>query len=290
MIEVAANALPHLGETYETRLFFILDELPTLNRIPALLTSLATLRQFGAAFMLGFQVNSQLEDIYGREGALTIAGTLNTVAIFSTPDFQTAEACSKRLGMQDQEEMNESISLGAHTARDGVSVMARRQERAIVTTSEIQSLPQFTAYLQFAYDAPVTQVTLKPSKRPQIAEGFVDAEPVDPSFEDNSETVFVEPFMDDAPLDPLDMAQTFPGAYAMEEGPELVPDEPTLEESVSAGQRAKAPPQEEASPPAPKPAQSKGALKVVGGTDHEADPLAKMRERRTRRAARTPAE
>lgn len=178
MIEIASNALSRCGETYDPRLFFVLDELPTLNKIPALLTSLATLRQFGAAFMLGFQVNSQLEEIYGREGARTIAGTLNTVMVLSTPDHETAKSCSERLGMQDQEEMMETISLGAHEARDGVSVMARRQERHIVTPSEIQSLPQLAAYLRFAYDAPVARIAVQPDTSREVkAEAFIEYDP-----------------------------------------------------------------------------------------------------------------
>lgn len=173
IFEVAANALLTCDETNEPRIWFMMDEVPTLNRMPFLAKSLAEIRQFGGAFVVGYQVFSQLEEIYGDKGAKTIAGNLNNRVIFNTPDADTAEIFSKSLGSEDVEEQRQSISVGAHETRDGVGWMTQRTERRIVTASQIQSLPQFQGYIRFAYDAPTAFVVFEPYATVTKAEKFI---------------------------------------------------------------------------------------------------------------------
>lgn len=161
VLEIAANALMSQGPASEPRCYFLMDELPSLNRLPFLVSSLAEIRQFGGAFVLGYQVYSQLEDIYGREAAQTISGTTNNRIVFNTPDFRTAKICSETLGNMDMWESNSNISVGAHEARDGVGFTSQRVERSIVSPAEIQNLPQFECYVKFAYDSPTAGVAMK---------------------------------------------------------------------------------------------------------------------------------
>lgn len=172
-IEVAANALMTCEECRDPSLWFFLDEVPTLNRLPFLVGKLAEIRQFGGAFVLGYQVFSQLEDIYGDKGAQSIAGTLNNRVVFNTPDARTAKLFSESLGFEDVVEHRENLSFGAHESRDGVAFISQRVERAIVTASEIQALPQFQAFIRFAYDAPTAEVTFAPVETEARAEKFV---------------------------------------------------------------------------------------------------------------------
>ena len=177
LFEVAANALMTCPESHDPRVWFFMDEVPTLNRMPFLPKSLAEIRQFGGAFVVGYQVYSQLEDTYGDKAAQTIAGNLNNRIVLNTPDADTAERFSKSLGSEDVEERRESLTVGAHEARDGVGFSQQRVERRIVTASQIQSLPQFEGYIRFAYDAPTAFVTFDPYKpsdpQRELAPGFV---------------------------------------------------------------------------------------------------------------------
>ena len=161
MLEISANALMSRGPATEPRCYFFLDELPSLNRLPFLISSLAEIRQFGGAFVLGYQVYSQLEDVYGREGAQTISGNTNNRIVFNTPDFRTAKLCSESLGSRDFWEKNANVSVGAHEARDGVGFTQQRVERPVVTAAEIQNLPQLRAYIKFAYESPTSTVDMK---------------------------------------------------------------------------------------------------------------------------------
>jgi type IV conjugative transfer system coupling protein TraD len=172
IFEVAANSLMTSGQADEPKVWFFMDEVPTLNRLPFLPKSLAEIRQFGGAFVIGYQVYSQLEAIYGDKDAQTISGNLNNKIIFNTPDARTAELFSQSLGSEDIEESRQNITVGAHQSRDGVGFMSNRIERRIVTASQIQSLPQFEGYVGFAYDSPVAFVIFKPFPTNKLANAF----------------------------------------------------------------------------------------------------------------------
>ena len=172
ILEIAANALMSMGPATEPRCYFFLDEVPTLNRMPFLISSLAEIRQFGGAFVLGYQVYSQLEDIYGREAAQSISGTTNNRIVFNTPDFRTAKLCSESLGNQDIWESNSNISVGAHEARDGVGFSQQRVERSIISPAEIQNLRQFRAAVKFAYEAPTAIVDMNLVSVPETQSRF----------------------------------------------------------------------------------------------------------------------
>lgn len=173
LLEISANALMSCDQVDEPKIWFIIDEVPSLNKLPFLPPSLAQIRQFGGAIVLGYQVYAQLEDIYGEKGAQSIAGVLNNRFVFNTPDARTAEMFSKSLGSQDAEENHSNISVGAHETRDGVQFVRQRVERQIVTASEIQSLPQFVGYVRFAYDAPTARIEFKPFDKKPVADKFI---------------------------------------------------------------------------------------------------------------------
>ncbi len=173
VFEVAANALMTTAESRDPKVWFFLDEVPTLNRLPFLPKSLAEIRQFGGAFVVGYQVFSQLEDLYGPKGAETISGNLNNRVVFNTPDAETAKRSSASLGEEDVIEQQGNISFGAHETRDGAGFVERRTQRPIVTPAEIQSLPQFVAFLRPAYDSPTAKVRFEPVKTTATAEKFI---------------------------------------------------------------------------------------------------------------------
>lgn len=173
LFEVAANALMTTAESRDPKVWFFLDEVPTLNKMPFLPRSLAEIRQFGGTFVVGYQVFSQLETIYGEKAAETISGVLNNRVVFNTPDYNTAQRSSRSLGEEDIIEQQENITLGAHDTRDGVGIVGRRTQRAIVTPAEIQSLPQFVAYFRPAYDAPTAKVRFEPAPITARTEKFI---------------------------------------------------------------------------------------------------------------------
>jgi len=71
-LSVSMTSLFSLGENRERRVWFITDEIASLNKLPFLQTMLAEGRKFGSCFFIGLQNIAQLEDIYGVKGAQSI--------------------------------------------------------------------------------------------------------------------------------------------------------------------------------------------------------------------------
>ena len=172
-LEIAVNAMLSLEQSDGRRIWIILDELPTLHQVPSLQPGLAESRQFGGCFVLGVQVISALRDLYGRNGAETISGLCGTRVVLAAPDRDTAQWSADCLGRSEVEGMNEGLSYGANTIRDGVSLTPKRELRALALASEIMRLRNLNGYLRFPGPLPVARIRLEYSNRPKIADRFV---------------------------------------------------------------------------------------------------------------------
>jgi len=174
-LEIAVNTLLSLEQNRDRKIWFILDEVPSLFNIPSLQPGMAETRQFGGCFVLGLQVWSAMRDIYGANGAETLSGLARTRVVLSTPDKATADWCSQALGNAERTELQETLSYGAHDMRDGVSLAERNELRPIVLPTEIMSLPDLTGYLRLPQNFPITKFDVKPFSSQKIAKSFVEA-------------------------------------------------------------------------------------------------------------------
>ena len=170
-LEIAVNALLSLPRDDGRRIWVILDELPTLHQLPSLRPGLAESRQFGGCFVLGVQVFSALRDLYGRDGAQTISGLCGTRVVLAAPDKDTSEWSAASLGRVEVETLSEGVSY--ETARDGVTLSTRREERPLVLPSEVSRLENLSGYLKFPGPSPVARIRLKYRKRDIVAARFV---------------------------------------------------------------------------------------------------------------------
>ncbi len=93
--------------------------------------------------------------------------------MLAVPDRDTAQWSADCLGRSEVEGMNEGLSYGANTIRDGVSLTPKRELRALALASEIMRLQNLNGYLRFPGPLPVARIRLDYSNRPKIAERFV---------------------------------------------------------------------------------------------------------------------
>ncbi len=173
-IELAITALLSMPRSPNRRLWFIIDELPTLYQIPSLSSGLRESRQFGGAFILGTQVISELREIYGPQVAETISGNCNTRLVFNTPDWNTARWLSDNLGRIKTQRTVEGYSFGASEIRDGVNMSTREDLGPLVLPSDIMNLRPLNGYLKLPHGFPVAPIKLKPKDRKDIAESYVE--------------------------------------------------------------------------------------------------------------------
>jgi type IV conjugative transfer system coupling protein TraD len=164
------------------RVWLILDELATLHALPFLETVKSESRKFGGCFILGHHGPSQLRKIYGREGASVLSNLCSTRLYLRLPEHEDADAASLNIGTYEIEEAHESVSYGANTMRDGISVSRQTKEKRLVLPSQIQELDDLEGYLRVKGRLPRAQVQLKyvdyPIKNPEFIGREIDPDPL----------------------------------------------------------------------------------------------------------------
>ena len=156
------------GEDHDHRVWFILDELFSLEGGPVsnLMTLLSEGRKYGGCAVLGFQSLASLEKTQGQTGMKELISLCNTKIILRTPEPQHAGYLCQVLGEKEVMEASESLSMGAHHMRDGVSVSSQRRLKPIVTKTDIMTLDNLEAYVSLGRGYPVTRLTFPLIKVP----------------------------------------------------------------------------------------------------------------------------
>jgi len=149
-MDTAVRALMSQPRQHGYRIWFILDEVAALQKLPSIMDGLARGRQFGAAFVLGIQAQSQLRNIYGQDGAQSLSSVCQTKLILAAADADTAKWYADFLGQQELSRSTEGVSFGANTIRDGVTVNRQDRIEHLVIPEEILNLRSLQGYLKMA--------------------------------------------------------------------------------------------------------------------------------------------
>lgn len=160
-VSMATLMLQSMGENSDRRVWFIFDELPSLQRIPEFNETLAEGRKFGGCFVIGVQNMAQLVHAYGRELAKSMFDLLNTRMYGRSPSAEMAEIVQKELGNQRRREIREQNSYGLDTVRDGISLGKDKVNNPIVDYEQIMRLPNLNFYVRLPGEYPVVRLGLK---------------------------------------------------------------------------------------------------------------------------------
>lgn len=166
----ASNCLLGMGENQHRRIWFIYDELPSLNKLPELPGVLAEARKFGGCFVLGFQAKAQMDYTYGKEFADAMLGLVNTRYFFRSPSSAEAEWVQREIGQRRDRVFSEQYSYGADTVRDGVSFSKVEEDRYLVNYTDVQMLPNLSCYVTFPGDYPAVRMSMRYEKMKDCAE------------------------------------------------------------------------------------------------------------------------
>ena len=158
---VATRSLIRLKPDFKRRLWFIVDELPKLNKLKGLEDFLTEGRKYGGCMLLALQSPAQLESIYGRESTRTILGNCATKIIFSDHDPEIAEKISRCFGSREIKEYQQGISYGANEVRDGVNLTSQTKSISLVSATDIQSLEPNEAFVKLPGNVPIAKIKLK---------------------------------------------------------------------------------------------------------------------------------
>ena len=175
-LDVAAKAVLSLEPSSTRRLWFMMDELPSLHRLPSFMNTLARGRKYGSCFVAAIQDIHQLKSIYGRDEAETLTALFNTNICYRTKCPDSAHWMSKVMGALEVLENREGYSYGAHDMRDGVSIQPERRREPVVKEGEFLELDDLHAFLRLPGNWPVTDLIFTPKTREIIAPSLVEAD------------------------------------------------------------------------------------------------------------------
>lgn len=171
-LDIAISAIMSLAPDRDRRLYVVIDELPTLQKLPSLSDFLARARKYGGCGMLGFQSYPQLEATYGIQDAAAVTGYCSTWVALRANDTPTAKHVSENLGQVEQVEANEGMSYGVNDMRDGVNLSRMQVTRPLVMHTEVTNLPNLAGYLRFGRSLPVIRFQDSFNKEPSTALAF----------------------------------------------------------------------------------------------------------------------
>ena len=173
-LDIAISAIMSLAPDRDRRLYCVIDELPTLQKLPSLSDFLARARKYGGCGILGFQSYPQLEATYGIQDAAAITGYCSTWVALRANDTPTAKHVSENLGQVEQVEANEGMSYGVNDMRDGVNLSRMQVTRPLVLHTEVTNLPNLSGFLRFGRNLPVVRFTDDYHELPALAPAFVE--------------------------------------------------------------------------------------------------------------------
>lgn len=125
------------------RIFFVLDELGTLPKIPVLADSLLRIGGGkGVSVNLGMQSIAGLNVSWTKDAVSDMFNNCGNVFCFSLNDPETAKFMSSAFGIQEIERMNESYNNGQDADRDSFNASRQRENKNVVTDGELLAVQE----------------------------------------------------------------------------------------------------------------------------------------------------
>lgn len=129
----------------QKRVWFLIDELASLQKLPQLHTALTENRKSENPVVLGFQGRSQLETRYGNDAEAMLSQPATKI-FFRTDEPRAAKWISDNIGEVEIERLRETHYDGNSKSKN---FMLERLREPLVMPSEIQGLVDLSAYLKY---------------------------------------------------------------------------------------------------------------------------------------------
>lgn len=154
--------------------WFVCDELASLEKLSSLEAGLTKGRKHGARFLCGIQSTAQLDDLYGKEKAVTLRSCFRNLLFLNIPhtDPATAEELSKGVGESEFVRKETQRSVGYSMKNSSRTISRRNVTEKVLLPSQIQDLPNLKAYVSFAGDYPLCKVSLAAHLFPKVGVPF----------------------------------------------------------------------------------------------------------------------
>ena len=157
------------GDLYARPVWFVIDELASLSKLPQLHTAVTENRKYGNPVVLGFQGRSQMEKRYGKDAEAMLSQPATKV-FFKTSEPRAAKWISDAIGEIEVERLKESRSMGLLRSKKSFSLEI--VTRPLVMASEISGLEPLRGFIKQENRVVPVRFALakKRSKQPEFIE------------------------------------------------------------------------------------------------------------------------
>jgi type IV secretory pathway TraG/TraD family ATPase VirD4 len=158
--------------------WFVLDELASLQKLPQLATALTENRKSNNPVVIGLQGKAQMETIYGHLAEAMLSQPWTKVFL-KTSEPRAAKWISDAIGEQDREWLRESRTSGSswsgsQGSRESKTYMVEKRTVPLILPAEISGLPALHGYLKNGND--VVPMSFPYIELPKVQQGFVERE------------------------------------------------------------------------------------------------------------------
>ena len=163
-IDLVGRKLLSLADDLDRRIYLLLDEFGSLQRMSSIIKMVTKGRSKGASIFIGIQDDGQMEKTYGRQLLRTLDNAPGNRITFALSG-ETAEREAKyNIGETEYMDTERSKSMGPNDMRDGVSIRENKKKELLFLPSDISNLPDLTGIVklrgynfvmsQWRYDQP----------------------------------------------------------------------------------------------------------------------------------------
>jgi len=149
--------------------WFVIDELASLNRLPQLHTAVTENRKYGNPVVIGLQGRSQMEKRYGQDAEAMLSQPATKIFL-KTSEPRAAKWISEAIGEIEVERLKESRSMGLLGSKKSFAMEIAT--KPLIMPSEIAGLPPLTGFIKIEnYVLPAKfRLAKKQSKQPEFVE------------------------------------------------------------------------------------------------------------------------
>jgi len=148
-IDLLVLRLMNEGPTTKRKVWFLLDEVVNLQRLPQLEKAITQGRESNCVVVLGFQGKSQMEALYGKVAEAMLSSPATKIYL-KTSEPNAAEWISKAIGEVEVERYRESRTQGQFPqTRNSESQQRDITREPLVMASEISGLDDLHGYLKY---------------------------------------------------------------------------------------------------------------------------------------------
>lgn len=177
LLELAFVNLMEIGIDQDRKMWFVMDELASLGKLPSLSTIMAEGRKYGACILAGLQSLNQIYSNYGQYDGSTIFGQFGTMFFFHNKEALIGKMISEICGTETMTKQQKNTSFGANSYRDGQSYTEQEKCKYLVEYSDLVKLATGECYVILpSPDIRLIKINAPLHKVEDISEGFIQKE------------------------------------------------------------------------------------------------------------------